>query len=134
MSHRLMKALKSVGHASRIENLVASGMPDVSYCVAGREGFIENKWVGRWPLHPSTIVRLPHYTAHQRLWHRERARAGGTVWVLVGVGNPMRDYLLLEGWMAADYLGLTTKAALLERAAWASFGKGFPWDLLRESL
>ena len=134
LSKALMKHLKTVGHATRIENLAAIGMPDVSYCVDGREGFIENEWRPRWPQDPARIVLLRHYTAQQRIWHESRALAGGRVWVMLGVGTPLRDVLVFDGAWAAKYLGRVSRSELVRGATMASMGLGFPWEHVRKLL
>lgn len=134
VSKALMTRLKKVGHATRIENLVGVGMPDVSYCVDGAEGFIENKWRSSWPKDPEGIVTLKHFTAQQRIWIADRARAGGSVFVLLGVGIPVTDWLLLDGAFASARLGLASKGELVRGARVASLGAGFPWEAIRKCL
>jgi len=134
LSKVLMKRLKSVGHATRIENLASSGMPDVSYCVDGCEGFIENKWLLAWPRDPARIVALKHYTAQQRIWHESRARAGGKVWVLLGIGTPLTDVLMFDGAWASQYLGRVSRRELETGATLHASGSGFPWEEIRKLL
>lgn len=134
VSSVLMKHLRRVGHASRIENMVGRGMPDVSYCIQGFEGFIENKWRDSWPRNPEVIVTLRHFTAQQRIWIGDRVKAGGTVHVLLGVGNPIRDWLLFEGGWAVDHLGFVPRRTLIEHASIASLDTGFPWDDIHKLL
>ena len=134
LSKVLMKRLKSVGHATRIENLATVGMPDVSYCIDGREGFIENKWISAWPRDASRIVLLRHYTAQQRIWHCDRTSAGGNVWVMLGVGSPLRDVLIFDGGWAASFLGRVSRPELIRGSTLASIGMGFPWEHIRALL
>lgn len=134
LSKVLMKHFKSVGHATRIENLASSGMPDVSYCIDGVEGFIENKLRAAWPQDPGRIVTLPHYSAQQRLWHERRATAGGRVYVLLGIGTPLRDVLLFEGGWAAAHLGRVPKQELVLGAVYAGMGVGFRWESVLPKL
>jgi hypothetical protein len=111
-----MQQLKRYGHASRIENLTAIGMPDVSYCIRGVEGFIENKFLLDWPRRPDTPVYLRRFTTQQRLWISERARAGGRAYVMLYVQKPVLNVLLFDGAWAAKHLGTMTRDALCMHA------------------
>lgn len=116
-SKALMAQLKKRGHATRIENITALGMPDVCYCINGVEGFIENKWLLAWPKNPERLVTLRHFTVQQRLWISERARAGGRVHVLLYVQTPVLEVFLFNGVWAAEHLGRTTRAHMYANAS-----------------
>lgn len=115
-SKSLMRELKKWGHATRIENITAIGMPDVSYCINGTEGFIENKWRLGWPHNKEGIVTLPKFTVQQRLWISDRARAGGRVHVLLYVQTPVMSLYVFDGAWAAEHLGRTTRDAMRDSA------------------
>ena len=128
LSKTLMRHLKTVGHAERIENMSSVGAPDVNYCINAAEGHIENKWLLSWPKRTphERIVHLRHYTAAQRRWALLRAKAGGRVFVLLQVQQPHHDYLLFDGAWAATHLGRCTMDEMLANAL--VHGRGyFPW-------
>lgn len=95
--------------ARSVENVVGSGMPDVNYV----EGFIELKYLPKWPERASTQVAFPKYYPAQRVWHTERSRAGGNVTLLARIG---KDWLLFDGGYAAAFLGGLTKEQMLQDA------------------
>ena len=73
----LREELPIGGHYVRVENLTAPGTPDLSYCVAGVEGWMELKYTDRFPLeHP--VLRS------QSLWIEQRVRSGGRAHICVG--------------------------------------------------
>lgn len=114
LSRLLMNSMKAYGDFQRIENMVGVGMPDVSYCIRGTEGFIENKWRASWPRDPEDIVTLDHFTPQQRIWIKRRTSAGGRVYVFLQVGT---GYYLLPGRSAALSLGKDWRRRDIERAA-----------------
>lgn len=119
---RVCDHLKPYGELERIENLVGSGTPDVNYCLRGREGWIELKWLPRWPKRESTIVRFPKLKLTQVLWLERRRRAEGRAFLLAQVE---RDVLLLDGRDARlVYDGLDRNG--LQRAALVVASGTFP--------
>lgn len=134
LSKTLMRHLKSVGHATRVENLATIGMPDVSYCINGCEGHIENKWLLSWHKRDrERIVGVRHFTAQQRKWALDRAKAGGRTFVLLQVQLPFNDYLLFDGVWAAEHLGMVSEPQLMAHAM--CHGRGhFPWPGILSAL
>jgi len=108
MSIRVVKAIRRLDPV-RVENKAGLGTPDVNYV----EGWIELKWLRQWPVRETTIVRLEHYTAQQRVWAMKRSRAGGNVWLLLEVKH---EWLLFKGDVAAQALNKSTRAELYEAA------------------
>lgn len=113
MSERLMrgrvtKALRSLD-AMAVENPCHPGTPDVNYV----EGWIELKWVRKWPVGEETIVPFPHFTTQQRVFHLRRRQAGGASWVMV---QCRREWLLFRGEDAALHLGKITREQMLALA------------------
>lgn len=108
MRKRLVKALAPL-NAIAVENPCLPGTPDVNYV----EGWIELKWLRNWPKRADTIVQLDHYTAQQRIWALRRRKAGGQCWFLLQCG---REWILMDGAVAAMYAGKSTKAELIEHA------------------
>lgn len=110
-------------HAVAIENLLSAGTPDVEYT----GGWIELKYLRAWPKKETTFVKVERFTRHQRLFHYERRRAGGTSWVLI---QCKREWILLDGATAALYLGLLTRSELYASAAFVS-PNGLGEDLIQ---
>jgi hypothetical protein len=134
LSRTLMNRMKLFGHFVRIENMVGVGMPDVSYCIEGHEGFIENKWRASWPRDPGDVVTLDHFTPQQRIWIRQRCAAKGRVYVLLEVERPVRQYLLLPGLWSAKELGVTATQRTIESMAIVRQERFFPIEALRDAL
>lgn len=132
--HTLRERMKTFGHFDRIENMVGVGMPDVTYAVQGAEGFIELKWRARWPRTPADVVTLDHFTPQQRIWIKQRRKAGGRVYVLLLVDCKPREYLLLPGEWAAAHLGLTATRADVTAAALVRGTGAFPTTLMLAEL
>lgn len=105
MRSRVTRALRELD-AVAVENPVYPGTPDVNYL----HGWIELKWMRRWPSGRETPVRIDHFTPQQRSWLLRRARRGGKVHVLLQV---KREWLLMEGEWAARFLGHVPRVQLL---------------------
>lgn len=130
----MRKYVSRYGHFYRIENLTGRGTPDVTYCVARVEGWIELKQLPAWPKREDTVVDVPHYTPHQRLWARQRLSAGGRVYVLLEVVRPVPTYLLLGGEYARLHLAVDATQAALRRAALVTGVGAFPTNPLLHEL
>jgi len=100
-------------HWDRVENIAGAGTPDLSWSWNGVEGHIELKYRLEWPVNPLTGVRIESVTPHQRLWWRERWRAGGNIYVMVRLGE---FYFLFEGDWVARHLGDATREQWLDAA------------------
>jgi hypothetical protein len=124
---------KRYGHFDRIENMVGRGMPDVTYCVRSREGFIELKQIPEWPVRAETVVSIEHYTPQQRNWARTRMSAGGRVYLLLGVVRPT-GYLLFHAHWALTHLAIDATQEHCWRAALVSEERRFPTQQLIEEL
>jgi hypothetical protein len=125
MRKKVIKVLSGL-HAVPIENPIGAGTPDVNYV----EGWIELKWLREWPKRATTIVQVPHYTDQQQVWAFKRRRAGGQCWFLLQV---RRDWLLLDGGVAAFVINRTTRQELIENAT-AYWDAGLPDSDLKELL
>lgn len=121
---RVLQALRKFGgFAIAVENPAYPGTPDVWW--SGGD-WIEIKQVPA-PKRPETVVDVPKYKPHQRLWARQCAEAGGRCWFLIRVGQ---EYLLLWGPIAADYVGTTNLEGLKAVAtAWWPQAGGLDRDL-----
>lgn len=105
---RVVRALRELD-AVAVENPARPGTPDVNYI----DGWIELKWLRRWPARSETPVAIDHYTKQQRAWARRRIRRGGACWWLLQVG---REWLLLDGAVAALHVGEATREELINLA------------------
>lgn len=125
LRRRVVRGLRDLDAVS-VENHVFPGTPDVNYI----EGWLELKWLRRWPVRPDTPVRLEHFTQEQRVWLRRRVNRGGQVHLLLQVG---REYLLLDGLRASVLLGEATREQLVDAAA-GHWTNGIDWRELRMKL
>jgi hypothetical protein len=112
LSNRLLKTLKKF-HAIPVENPKCPGTPDISYI----GGWVETKALDEWPKKEKTPLRVDTFTDKQRIWLKKEAACGGNAFVMLQIG---KEYLILDGLYAANYLGYSTKAELIENALWYS--------------
>lgn len=112
-------------NAVAVENGVGVGTPDVNYV----EGWLELKSVDL-PKNPDSPIRVPHFSAEQRLWLRRRTEAGGRAHVLLKAGN---WWILLSAMTAAESLGTVPLGWLIDHCVdgWAGRPSG---DALLEAL
>jgi hypothetical protein len=103
---RVVAALRDL-HAIAVENPARVGTPDVNFA----DGWIELKWLRKWPEKPETPVRFPHFTVQQKAWIMQRQAARGNVWVLVQCRT---EWLLFDGKTACKVLGQVNKATMIE--------------------
>ena len=82
---------------TRIENAVQLGTPDVNGCVRRTDFWLELKALPKHPK-PGAIVKIPHLTQYQRLWHRRRGKAGGRTGLLLRIAgtNPFTEYFYFQ--------------------------------------
>lgn len=70
-------------HATRIENGVSAGFPDVHYTYQGKTGTLELKFLRK--------KKLPFgddgLNKDQRIWIRDEVDAGGKVWIIADCGD-----------------------------------------------
>lgn len=111
----------------RVENPAEPGTPDVNYV----EGWIELKFKEEWPKRPSTPLRVPHFTAQQRVWLVRRVLSGGKAFVLLKVGRS--EWLLFRGDVAAKVLGHSTREELIAFSL-AFWPNSLPEEEFRECL
>ena len=73
-----MKKIAPTIHWQRIEVWTSKGVPDINFCLNGKEHWFEAKWV------PSKKgVKFSHeLTMEQCAWHLARTKAGGSSWVI----------------------------------------------------
>jgi len=73
--------------AQRHEDKDSLGIPDVSYGLQDRQGWIELKYVEKFPKRDTTPIKIPHFTPLQRNWLNKRYRYGKNVWVGLQIDN-----------------------------------------------
>lgn len=122
----LRKASKGWGLVRRLEPALGSGLPDVFYCLAGVCGFIELKYLKKWPVRDTTGTTLG-VTAAQRLWLGGLAKAGGRSFVLVRIEE---EWLLIPAYAGLDK---ATREEWCMRALIHTTG-GMDWDRLMDIL
>ena len=96
-----MFRLYPVIHWQRIECWTDKGVPDVNFCLQGREYWVECKWVPT----KSGKVFSHKLQPEQCAWLLARSRAEGSAWVLARRGDVFRLYpgrearsLVDQGW------------------------------------
>ena len=82
--------LTSGWHVTRIESSAGNGVPDVSFGIPEKNGFIELKYIKEWPKRESTKVKLP-LRPEQKHWLKARGQLSGNVWVICRI----EDYFYL---------------------------------------
>lgn len=81
---------RTIGEFERVENSISAGMPDVNYCINSVDGWIELKYVARWPIR-DRIVKVG-MRGSQYAWFRKRIRRC----------KPRHNFLLAQ--VGSDYL------------------------------
>ncbi len=108
MRRNIVKLLTPL-HAIAVENRVGAGTPDVEAMGA----WIELKQLPSWPVRPTTIVSIVHFKPEQRLFLETRWERGGNAFLLLQV---KREWVLLDGDVAAKIVGHVTRATLIANA------------------
>lgn len=83
---------------TRVENAAGQGTPDVTYCIRGKAGWLELKFLEKFPHRKDTVVRCEHFTTEQRTFMHDESMAGGRAFLWVQVGS---EYFLFDGLEAA---------------------------------
>lgn len=111
---QLSKAMGNAWHATRHEDTITKGLPDVSFGADGVQGWIELKVLERWSGNPKTIIRLPLFTAEQKAWLTLRGARGGRCFLLLKI--EAEDLWLLFGHRVLTDLGRMTQEEMLASA------------------
>lgn len=94
----------------RIENVLASGTPDISYT----HGMIENKHLAHWPARSATPVDIG-LRKEQKVWLYRRWLSGGLCWILLRVGA---EHLLFSGFDAPALRDKVCRDEMYRLACW----------------
>lgn len=131
----LWRKLKQASDAdmTRHEDKLNLGIPDVSYGLEGRNGWIELKYLKSWPKSPQKHVPFRNLKVHQVRFLGRRGQAGGACFLLVLVGK--KDVVLID-WEIVHRLGKMTKSQIQRRCSgWYSLDTLKDIDeVLREGL
>lgn len=103
------------GDATRHEDRLSVGTPDVSFCVGGLSGWIELKALDKWPP-AGTFVQIDNLQPWQVNWIESRGEAGACISLLCAVG----DVALLFPWwnVRAIYEGNNIRERFESLATW----------------
>lgn len=94
---QLLKAgMRKYWLATRIENSVSVGIPDVTFAMKDFFGWIELKYIPMWPKKPSTVIKL-RLNPHQRAWFVTHGRVCDDIWSLCRI----QDDIFLLTWQQA---------------------------------
>ena len=115
----------------RVENRVASGMPDVHYISDKGSGWIELKYVPEFPRKGRLkIGRRPS----QWLWHETYQRHGGKSWLLIRVGR--RGVILVKGDRSREIAKGISVHDVIKKSDWSHMGnfESKDWDNLKGAI
>ena len=102
----------------RIENVVGSGTPDISYCIDGVNGWIEMKSPRHEPKNDSSRLLTKHnhpLSQEQKNWFLTQRNAGGRAFILICTD---KRWMLINGrW--ADEINDMTVNELWKIASWS---------------
>ncbi len=135
-SYNTLKAnvFKFRDRVDRIENMVVTGMPDLSVTVEGHDSWIEVKSPRNEPSRASTPLLGSNHqlSQEQRNWLLNHAKAGGRAFVYID--SPSRRYLI-DG-RGADLINGATPTELMMTARWSATvpTANERWKELREIL
>ena len=85
-------------HVSRIESSAGNGIPDLTFGISAKQGWVELKYIPEWPVREGTKLKLP-LRPEQKHWIKARGSLSGDVWVFVRV---MDTFFLLSWFKALD--------------------------------
>jgi len=122
--------------ATRHEDRLSGGTPDVSYGMAGNNGWIELKWLNVVVADKYAPIKIPHFTYDQKRFLRKRGAAGGHCWLLIGVEdvNGQPTFLLINWTEVDDTIGDTASYDDLYGKCVRAWGDMIDFDQLREFL
>lgn len=89
LSKNVVKWLKGMDPIP-VDNPRRAGTPDINFI----EGWLELKYLPKWPKRAATKVKIKSWTKKQMIWHNRRTSLGGRSFILLQVGN---EYILFDG-------------------------------------
>jgi len=112
----------------RVENSCAKGMPDVHFIQGEKSGWIELKFLEKWPRDKINSG----LTLNQSMWSKEYRKAGGLSYVLLRIG---REFTCLIVDSEALY-NRPSRKEFMELISWGHEGdmKKSDWDLLASRI
>ena len=115
----------------RVENRVASGMPDIHYIHDGNTGWIELKYLERFPKKGKMRIGLRQ---SQHLWHLRYGGYGGKTWILVRIGRA--GIFLIKGENSMELQRMPNSARFLELCKWKHIGNMTDehWESLKQEI
>ena len=114
----------------RVENRVMKGMPDVHYLSEGKTGWIELKYMNKWPKKRfSTGLKLS-----QVFWARNYTKNGGSSWILIRIAREFTA--LVDGKNAEDLYNRPSKTEFLKMCSFYKRGNMTKddWDEVSETI
>lgn len=115
--YKTLKKHLPQGHdrLDRVENCVVNGMPDINYCTAFVECWIELKS----PTEPKRATTKLFGSNHrlsqdQKNWFKRQRDAGGSAYVLIATD---KRWMLMDGGLA-DAINDMTLEALIDESLW----------------
>lgn len=105
-------------HATRVEDRLQSGIPDVTWGARGVQGWMELKYL-EWPKRPTTPVKIG-LRPEQAIWLTQRGQVGTYCSILVRVG--LHEWFLFNWQDARDLLQPKHQNELFQMSAcyWAN--------------
>ncbi len=99
----------------RVESNVTSGMPDVNYCIDGKEGWIELKAPTEPKRAESKLFGSNHKLLQTQLnWILRQVKAGGRCFVFIATD---KHYIMMHG-KDADMINDATVQQLKKKSVW----------------
>lgn len=129
----IRQGMKDKWNASRHEDITSRGIPDVSFGLGGKNGWIELKILNRQP-RELTILRLEHFTVWQKRWLINRGNAGGNCWFFLRLGPLTNREYLLFNYLTIDRIGFITRVEMITLSQGYWRGNKIDWDELEQIL
>lgn len=100
----------------RVENKVMKGMPDIHYIKDGKSGWIELKYINKWPKKRIAIG----FKLNQAIWAKDYTSRGGKSWILI---RAERGHIILIKGKDSDTLFKRPNIKdLMDMAVWSKNG------------
>ena len=115
----------------RVENRVASGMPDIHYINNGNTGWIELKYLEEFPKKGKMRIGLRQ---SQHLWHLRYGGHGGKTWILARIGRT--GIFLINGKYSGELQRQPSSAAFIKLCSWKHTGNLTyeHWESLKQEI